>query len=54
VLETGDLAVHDEEVYPPQTLVAVGAAVGAPAREQGEDGATTGSTSAESESTIES
>jgi Amt family ammonium transporter len=26
VLETGDLAVHDEEVSPPQTLVAVGAA----------------------------
>jgi hypothetical protein len=26
VLETGDLAVHDEEVYPPQTLTAVGAA----------------------------
>ena len=26
VLETGDLAVHDEEVTPPQTLTAVGAA----------------------------
>jgi Amt family ammonium transporter len=30
VLETGDLAVHDEEVYPPQSLTAVGA-VGSPA-----------------------
>jgi hypothetical protein len=34
VLETGDLAVHEEEVYPSDTLTAIGSGVtvGAPVR----------------------
>jgi hypothetical protein len=30
VLETGDVAIHNEEVYPPEALTRVGAGVAAP------------------------
>ncbi len=50
VLETGDLAVHDEEVMPPQTLTAVGAAAAAPAL----DGASDPARPAESGTSVES